>query len=762
MLGQLIRWLGARTLLALVLLAAMLVILSAGLNKVVRGLDLELALFHTMAGLLTGWLLARTPFPGSLAGVLTVILGIETVILRVGQLGGKILALLSALVEWMGQFLIAPQPVPDAGAVIRAGATLADALGALTSRSIDWTRVVFAGIPAFDPVAVAVVWSIALWLLAAWAGWATFRRLQPFAATFPLIIFLATWLAYSGANPTYLLPMVAAALVLIVSVHQTARERDWERRSIDAAQDLSLDVSLSAVPIIALLILAAALVPSFSLHDAMEFSAHLFEVPVSEVNRLPDSFGLEPAPRATTVFDAVSAPGLPRQHLIGAGAELSQRVVMTVQTDDPRARSYYWRSTTYDVYTGNGWATSESEIREYDAGQSANSGMPTDRPVVQVVQVQANLGGLLFAAGKVAGVDHDYRIAWRSPDDAFSASLRATSYRVESFVPAVTEEALRNAGSDYPSWVRERYLAPVHAPERVLALARDLTATARTPYDRTCAIESYLREFPYTLQVPAPPPNRDVVDYYLFDLKRGFCDYAASSMVVLARAAGLPARLVVGYASGSYDQEQDRYIVTEASAHSWVDVYFPSYGWIEFEPTGERAPLDRSAETNLPEPHVRTPVSPRLPVNGEVPNWALLVTGSVAAIALAGLGAWGVDSWRLRLLSPERRVGTVFARLTRWARRLRIPVNAAHTPAEAAMLIGEHARRDAGRRGKVLDRAMGGVMALTDLYSRASYSRHRAQAEDGEVALRLWSQIRWRMYLAFALQVASGLRRKSQ
>ena len=76
-----------------------------------------------------------------------------------------------------------------------------------------------------------------------------------------------------------------------------------------------------------------------------------------------------------------------------------------------------------------------------------------------------------------------------------------------------------------------------------------------------------------------------MVDYFLFDLKEGYCDYYATSMAILARAAGLPSRLVVGYASGDYDPANNRYVVTEADAHSWVEIYFTGRGWVEFEPT---------------------------------------------------------------------------------------------------------------------------------------------------------------------------------
>ncbi len=217
---------------------------------------------------------------------------------------------------------------------------------------------------------------------------------------------------------------------------------------------------------------------------------------------------------------------------------------------------------------------------EYRAGElTIGESQPMQRLVWQEVQKQGNAGELLFAAGTLVTVDHDFNVAWRSqPDgDLFGASVQSKTYRVASRVSTAGEVELRLAGSNYPEWIRARYLAlPNDIPDRVLVLARDLTATAPTLFDRARAIEAYLRHFPYTLDLTTPPPNRDIVDYFLFDLKRGYCDYYATAMVVLARAAGLPARLVVGYATGTYDPSQARYVVTEADAHSWVEVYFPT------------------------------------------------------------------------------------------------------------------------------------------------------------------------------------------
>ena len=104
---------------------------------------------------------------------------------------------------------------------------------------------------------------------------------------------------------------------------------------------------------------------------------------------------------------------------------------------------------------------------------------------------------------------------------------------------------------------------PSTTPERVFELARNVTAEAETPYDQAKALESFLRTYPYDLDVPEPPADADVADYFLFDLQKGYCDYYATSMVVMARSLGLPSRLAVGYAAGEYDENRRYFSVVE-------------------------------------------------------------------------------------------------------------------------------------------------------------------------------------------------------
>lgn len=169
-----------------------------------------------------------------------------------------------------------------------------------------------------------------------------------------------------------------------------------------------------------------------------------------------------------------------------------------------------------------------------------------------------------------------------------------SSYEVLSSVSTATEQDLRSDRSFYPRWVRDNYLqVPATLPSRVKDLARSLTKDARTPYDKSVAIEGYLRTFQETFDIEPPPLNVDAVDHFLFSMKAGYGDYFASAMTVLLRAADVPARLATGYATGAFDKQSSTFTVRLADAHSWPEVYFPTYGWVSFEPTPSKALIPR-------------------------------------------------------------------------------------------------------------------------------------------------------------------------
>jgi len=758
----------------LALLWIALASMALGLADVIRGLDAWLLLPVVTVGLLAGWWLAGLRLPGWLAGVTLSMFGLWLTFLRVGRLDREeaaVLRTLPALIREFWRWSRVGLDRPDLAPLQLALVDLWVSIGILLNRLQAWSVAVAGGEAAFDPVAVALVWTMAAWLVAAWAAWVTHSRARALQATIPAGALVAATLAYTGGSPLYLLSWLGATLLLMACVSHEARERRWEAAGTDYSLEPRLDIGITAVGLSLALVATAALTPPVSLRKIVEFAQRQVWERASEVGPVVESLGLEPVPGQALARE-LSAPGLPRRHLIGTGPELTQRVVMIVRTGDyspdpagtapPR---YYWRSVTYDRYTGRGWLTEGTQMEEYSAGEvvrvvGATVELPPQlRLIRQEVRAERNLGGLIYAAGELVTADHDFSVAWRSAaeGDAFLATIEARNYWADSLVPNLSDGQLQAASEKYPDWVKDLYLAlPDDLPTRVTALARDLTATEPGPYHRARAIESYLRTFPYTLDLPAPPPGRDVADYFLFDLKKGYCDYYATAMVVLARAAGLPARLVVGYASGRYDPGSSQYIVTEADAHSWVEVYFPEIGWVEFEPTGGRPPFERQdAGPYTTGQDFGTEIQPGTGfarIRGAGLQWWSVLVGTVSLLALGWLAWLLADGLWLRRMAPAAAVSAIFRRLHHSSRRLAVPARAASTPYEfAAVLAGRltELAQGKGRRARVSP-AIEEILRLTDLYVQSQYSLRPPEFADQAQAISIWRRLRarlWRVWI---------------
>jgi len=355
--------------------------------------------------------------------------------------------------------------------------------------------------------------------------------------------------------------------------------------------------------------------------------------------------------------------------------------------------------------------------------------------------------GLLYHTGQLEKADQPYQVYQRTQDDLFGAYISEKAYRVETWVPAYPRSIAANAGRSYPDWIRNRYLAlPDMLPDRIRNLAVQISATGATPYDQVLAIEKYLRTIPYNLDLPAPPANRDIVDYFLFDLKQGYCDYYATAMVVLVRSIGIPARLVIGYASGSYDTLNALYRVTEADAHSWPEVYFPELGWIEFEPTASR-PLMPDAEAPPPAP----PDNPGLsthpadaarydPLANHPVSWVLGAVGSAGFLWL--VIPLILDSRYLKTMPPASTIQILYQRLWKTAMQRQLPVNPGDTPYELTSKLADylHPLDNAPQWIKHLADPQD-ISVLTSLTVRSLYSNWTPGRTDAVNAIRSWRRV---------------------
>jgi hypothetical protein len=319
---------------------------------------------------------------------------------------------------------------------------------------------------------------------------------------------------------------------------------------------------------------------------------------------------------------------------------------------------------------------------------------------------------------------------------------------------------LRNSSQTYPEQISRRYLSlPESIPQRVLDLASQLTADATNPYDKANAIETYLRTYPYSLDVSAPPAGQDVADYFLFDLKMGYCDYYATSMVVLARTVGLPSRLVIGYSSGVYNPFTAEYLVREFNAHSWVEIYFTGIGWVEFEPTANQPAI--TLPEKLPQEvgtTIASPTTSGLEVNAEArlgysiqQDLSLFAGSLIFIIALAGL-------WFLRaqgLLRTHKTIGSIYRYVYRHGKKIYRNAPLHETPSIFADNLQE--KIDIGRRW--LTPAPDEIQLLTRLYLQETYSPHPILKDERIHAVKVWRKLFWRLLFARVIVRSSSSRK---
>jgi len=496
-----------------------------------------------------------------------------------------------------------------------------------------------------------------------------------------------------------------------------------------------------------------------------------------------ESLGIEVSKPSIGRFGTMLSAGLPRAHLVGAGPELSEQVVMSVQItgglppgeEASDSIPLYWRGLTYDQYTGLGWNSTDVSLRKYNADQSVSV---FERPGYWIVEQEVRFpdeSELLFAAGDLITVDERFRVAWRSepwlsdiehyPGDFFGAATDQQSYRANTFIPVVDENTMRESSFLYPDWIRKNYiLVPIATPQRVVQHTLSLIEGVHNPYDRAKIIEEYLRQFEYTTDLPAPPEDRDIVDYFLFDLRRGYCDYFATTMVVMARAAYLPARLVVGYSRGTYDPANDRYVITEADAHSWPEIFFDGVGWVPFEPTPARKEILRS-EQPLEFPgdsayliETESLLGGLKPLFG---SW-LLTFGAAALLMIWFWMIWiTLDEWLLKRRSPEEMATRLYWRLYRHGRRLGISTKKDITPYEFAeslqMRVIYLPVRSLAK--KPMEQVYQAIENLTKIYVQAQYSPEALGDEDKTQALAIWQRLRRQLFLARVLFWARKLKR---
>jgi|HubBroStandDraft_4_1064222.scaffolds.fasta_scaffold04954_5 transglutaminase-like putative cysteine protease len=288
----------------------------------------------------------------------------------------------------------------------------------------------------------------------------------------------------------------------------------------------------------------------------------------------------------------------------------NSEVVMRVRTGKPVGYpNLRWRGIALSEFDGKRWSSPDPDKVTIPAGLNGWINLlerpaepdPTATVVRYTVLLQPVATDTMFAPANVVAVRGNLSGEGSNPEVGARRSYivrdatgsisnpfhNFTTLRYEglSLLPARNVPRLRAASTDYPEQVRDTYLQLPKLDPRIPELAKEITARAETPFDKTIALEGYLRSrFTYTLNL-AGKPGDDPLANFLFKTHAGHCEYFASAMAIMLRTLGIPTREVNGFLPGEYNDLGEDYIVRASDAHSWVEVYFPGTGWMTFDPT---------------------------------------------------------------------------------------------------------------------------------------------------------------------------------
>jgi transglutaminase-like putative cysteine protease len=476
----------------------------------------------------------------------------------------------------------------------------------LATRLNTWYELARQGGTSYDNLMFIFQMGVIVWLMGYFTVWFIFRSAKVWPAIVPggLVLLINLYYAPSDITFWFILYMLMS-LLLVIRFNLFTQENKWRAEGVFFRPDISFDFLrdgfiFSAV-IIAVAWFSPPIVDAKTIPFLDEFQGSWRDMQ-NEWNRMFADLNYR---------DRVSFDTFGSSLKLGGPRRLTDEPVMDVKVD---GLGRYWRAVVYDYYSGDGWLTRDEDSASF--GPDEYLSLPqfeAREPVTQTFTFFRDNATVLYAMANPVSLDRTAKATFTALTDQQIAQIsypswpdtgepwveeitylrsnatvdRGESYQVVSMASLASVSELETAGTDYPAWVLERYLQlPDSITERTRQLAREIAAPYDNSFAKAQALERYLRNnIKYNEGIATPPPGIDKVDYILFTAKEGYCDYYASAMIVMLRSLGIPARFAAGFARGVFDSDTDSFRVLSKDAHSWVEAYFPKYGWVEFEPT---------------------------------------------------------------------------------------------------------------------------------------------------------------------------------
>jgi len=474
-----------------------------------------------------------------------------------------------------------------------------------------------------DSLLFIVLMNILFWSLSVFAGYTLSRHGNSWLAILPSG--LALFVIHSFNLPItrgswYLAVFLFFGMVLVARMAFLHQHKQWKESRTATPPHVGLDFIRATIMACIIIILLAWTIPALA--NAFPEAQKAWQPVQNAWRRTLNNFD--------HVFASLKSSFSPYRETygstapLGRGNPLSDTQVLSarVPADIPTSIRLYWRARTYDTYVNGQWESELSQSHPFNP-EHTNLSTPQDfgRWLGSFDLISASNMTTLLTPSQPLWVNRVGQVEYvKNPDETVDISLfRAfpyvvpgQRYKVQSAINYSPAVQLRTAGDDYPEWIIERYLQlPVSISPRTRELAESITEGLVTSYEKSIAITNYLRSNITYVDIIQEelPKDQDLIDWFLFDNKKGFCNYYSTAEIILLRSLGIPARWAIGYAQGDLisdptsekEVEKLTYIVRQRDAHSWPEVYFPGAGWIEFEPTTAQPEIVRLEDKNTSE-----------------------------------------------------------------------------------------------------------------------------------------------------------------
>jgi transglutaminase-like putative cysteine protease len=618
-----------------------------------------------------------------------------------------------------------------------------------------------------------------LFLCGYWLGWTALREHRGVLAVIPVFSVLATNVVNARDSAPIAVPETVAvvlAIGVIAAAHLGALGDRWTSARITPLSGMRGRFAGSVALVAIGLTVVALLLPAVSTTD---ISAHLF----------PNGLGIGASGKGGVHSGSGSASiGFSSSVELGGPLVSTPKQVLTYTTNT--SASVYLRVAVDTYFSDGNWFTPAGGGtvpgkftwggQQYPAGPLPRDTNPPDggigndaQAVNATVVMQPGATGqqpLVPFTGEPLVVNLPGTAFGTTADGGSGALLTVDSVQLDNdpatqitlqttaLISTATAGQLRAAGTNYPAFTSQ-YLSlnddASQGAETIRGLALQWTAGQTNPYDQAMAIQQHLRNpalFQYTLNPPTVPRSAVwPVVYFLTTTHRGYCQYFASAMGAMLRSLNIPTRLVSGYGpgtthdvngphavAGSHEQ-----IVTSSDAHTWVEAYFPGYGWIPFEPTppsaqGNYQPIQRG-QSAVTAP-TAVPTTPKPGPTVKPGN----VAGTDPSVSSSNRSHSGTPMPVIVALSALGSAAVIAVVALLWLALPRSLSGAWRRVETLGVLSGVDKRRSethiafASRLAQARPRAGPALRELAAVTARAEFSAAGASVSDRVLAIRTW------------------------